>query len=74
MCAHRGGKRCDVQGCTKSTTGRTDFYVRHGGGKAYKFEGCVKSAKGSTDFCKAHGGGKRCQWGVEGSMYVDNVV
>jgi len=65
--AHGGGKRCVVEGCTKSARGRTDRCVGHGGGKRCISAGCDKSAQGSTDFCKAHGGGKRCTWGHPGS-------
>lgn len=43
MCtAHGGGKRCSVDGCTKSSQSNTNLCVRHGGGRKCIIEGCVK--------------------------------
>ncbi|KAK3255856.1 hypothetical protein CYMTET_34986 [Cymbomonas tetramitiformis] len=65
LCCARGGKRCQVDGCTTSAQGRTPYCVAHGGGKRCQADGCAAlAARGSSVFCVGHGGGKRCQ--VEG--------
>lgn len=60
--SHGGGKRCKVEGCSKSAVGGSHFCTSHGGGKRCMVEGCDKSAQSSTSFCVKHGGGKKCQF------------
>ena len=59
--SHGGGKRCKMEGCSKSAVGGSHFCTGHGGGKRCQVPGCDKSAQSSTKFCVKHGGGKKCQ-------------
>jgi hypothetical protein len=60
--AHGGGKRCQHEGCTKSSRGDTEHCVLHGGGRRCQKKGCPKAAAtGGTPHCTVHGGGRRCQ-------------
>jgi hypothetical protein len=61
---HGGGKRCQVDNCSRSAvTGGTPHCKAHGGGKRCQHAGCTKSALagGRQALCSSHGGGKRCQ-------------
>jgi len=55
-----GGRRCEVEGCTKCAQGKTLKCVRHGGGVRCSMDGCGKTAKGKSGLCISHGGGVRC--------------
>jgi hypothetical protein len=61
--AHGGGKRCVVDGCTKSAKDGTPRCIAHGGGNRCNFPECSKSAVGATGQCHAHingGGDEAC--------------
>ena len=59
--SHGGGKRCKIEGCSKSAVGGSTFCTSHGGGRRCHVDDCNKSAQSSTNFCVKHGGGKKCQ-------------
>ena len=58
--AHRRGKKCTTDSCTKSARSKSDYCVEHGGGSRCTSDGCTKSAVGKSDYCIEHGGGRRC--------------
>lgn len=60
---HGGGRRCEVQGCSRVIQGKGRKCKSHGGGTKCSVESCVKKSVG-RGFCYEHGGGKRCR--VEG--------
>eukprot|EP00501_MAST-03F_sp_TOSAG23-6_P000808 GSMAST32.ASY1.ANO1.838.1 assembled CDS len=71
-CAHGGGNRCQVKGCTTSARGAKSgrcmrhvffyFFTILGGGRRCEMKNCCKGAQGRTPYCIAHGGGRRCSF------------
>ncbi|KAI3774547.1 hypothetical protein L1987_49105 [Smallanthus sonchifolius] len=55
---HGGGKKCVVDGWTRSAEGQAGLCVSHG--RRCGYHGCKKGAQGSSMFCGVHGGGKLC--------------
>ena len=58
---HGGGRKCQVDGCTKLARGRK-YCASHGGGKRCIEPNCIRMAVGVSGRCLRHGGGKRCHY------------
>jgi hypothetical protein len=60
---HGGGKRCEVEGCTKGASGTVGggarFCIAHGGGRRCRVDGCRSTAK-RDGLCSSHGGRYEC--------------
>lgn len=60
---HGGGRKCQIEGCTKLARGQF-FCALHGGGKRCSEivggRSCTRMAVGALGKCISHGGGKRC--------------
>ncbi len=55
---HGGGRKCEVDGCTKGAAGATRFCIAHGGGKRCNEPDCNKLVRKQgycIDHCKNHG-------------------
>lgn len=61
---HKGGPRCQEEGCKKGAVGGFTHCRKHGGGARCSYEDgglrCRKGAQRGTRYCIAHGGGRRC--------------
>lgn len=52
--AHGGGKRCEVEGCNKSTQAPGNRCISHGGGRRCRLAGCFKRAQRGKPRCLGH--------------------
>lgn len=59
--AHRGGRRCQEEGCPTFVVGKTINCMAHGGRTRCEEKGCRKGPAWKSARCTTHGGGRRCQ-------------
>lgn len=59
--SHGGGRRCEVESCSRGAQSGTTRCVRHMGGRRCEADGCQHAAvSASKPYCSRHGGGRFC--------------